>query len=241
MTTGAQTGFLTARVLLLLLLISAGVVYVQADNRGPWERKADLETPQRMSEIAKAPVTIPNWPPSVGAEFPDVALYDHEGKPFSLRALKGKPVLLEVVAMSCAGCQAFSGANRLRKGFGGFPAQGGLDSIETFYATYTNGHELFSPEISFVQLIIYNLQLNPPTAKDLEQWRLHFNFDKHRQTYIVSGGAPLANKASFKMIPGFLLLDREQRVLFDATGHQPRHNLFTELLPGMERLLEGSL
>lgn len=112
-----------------------------------------------------------------------------------------------------------------------------MRSIEEYFARYTGGRTLHSDDLSFVQIIIYNLHLKAPRPFELAAWRTHFGFDRHPSTFVVSGGEALANQASFKMIPGFLLLDKDQTVLFDATGHAPRHNLYTDLLPAAARLL----
>ena len=58
-----------------------------------------------------------------------------------------------------------------------------------------------------------------------------------RNTYVVSGGAALANGATYKMIPGVMLLDKHHNVVSDATGHQPQHHLYKHLLPQAKRLL----
>ncbi len=47
----------------------------------------------------------------------------------------------------------------------------------------------------------------------------------------------LIGPATFKMIPGFQLVDPEFRLRWDATGHRPRHDLWGELLPALPRLL----
>ena len=59
------------------------------------------------------------------------------------------------------------------------------------------------------------------------------------QSVLLTGGEALANQASFNMIPGFLLLDKDLTVLFDSTGHSPRHGLWQDLLPAAKELLSG--
>ena len=199
-------------------------------------KKAAIETPNRMGAIAGVKNTLSNWPPKLGENFPDVPLIDHNGHPFSLRSLFGKPTLIEFVAMTCAACEAWSGAHKYGA-FENLAAQGGLDSIEKYYHQYTGGLELFDGKINFVQLIIYNSSLNIPSADDLIRWRTHFHFNEQQNVYIVTGGEALANQESFNRIPGFLLLDREGKIRFDALGHTPIHNLYTELLPAVSSLM----
>ena len=43
--------------------------------------------------------------------------------------------------------------------------------------------------------------------------------------------------ATYRMIPGFQLVDRDFVLRSDSTGHRPTHNLYTELLPMVGELL----
>ena len=226
------------RICALLGLLSAGLLYIWWDEQDPWKRKARLETADRMSALQQIENRVLNWPPRVGEKFPEISLTDHNEAQFSLGSLKGKPTIVEIVAMSCAGCQAFSGGSKYG-GFEGFPSQPGLDSIEQYLKSYGRGVELFGDKLNFVQIIIYNLNLKAPQKEQLRAWRKHFGLDKSN-TYVLTGGEPLANKDSYKMIPGFLLLDSDLNVKYDSTGHTPRHDLFRELLPAVPRLLNPS-
>ena len=225
-----------ARIYLLTLgiLLVGTPLLLRAED--PWVKKARVESGKRMAILAQTPNTVANWPPRIGELFPEISLVDHEGRSVDVESWRGKPTLIEVIAMTCAGCQAFAGGNKYG-GFDGFPAQQGLDSIEQYYREYTSGHELFSDEINFVQLIIYNQRLDAARPIDLAPWRKHFKLDQAKNTQVLTGGEVLANKASFGMIPGFILLDNNLRVRFDATGHTPKHSLFTDLLPALNNIL----
>ncbi len=215
------------------IVVLLALAYSHFDD--PWKRKAALETPDRMNALAIQPNTLSNWPPQAGKAFPALKLYLHDGSPFEIRNLRGKPLLMEMISMTCAGCQAFSGGNT-RGGFGGFPAQSNLQSIERYYEQYSGGRLLFSEQLNFVQLLVYNLKLDPATAADAAAWREHFKLVAPN-TFVLVSEPSLANGATFKMIPGFLLLDKDHTVIFDSTGYSPRHNLFDELLPGVRRML----
>ncbi len=56
--------------------------------------------------------------------------------------------------------------------------------------------------------------------------------------YVVFSERDLRGDASYNMIPGFQLIDRDSILRKDSTGHQPRHNLWKELLPEVRRLLD---
>ena len=219
---------------MVLLGFAGGILYLQAQD--PWVKKRWLETPDRMSALAADDNSVAGWPPKLNAPFPKISLVDHTGSQFDISTLKGKPTLIEIVAMSCAGCQAYSGGN-LVGAYGGFPAQSDLQSIDEYFTTYTGGLKLKSDKINFVQIIIYNLKLDPAGPEELAAWRKHFQFDRQPNARVLSGGKALANSASFNMIPGFILLDKDMVVRFDATGHNPRHNLYTELLPAVRQMM----
>ena len=227
------------------LALCAGIFLLNRESenhldapKSGWEKKAELETAHRMAQLSKAENRLANWPPVIGRTFPRVNLFDHEDKHFSFDSLQGKPTVVEFIAMSCAGCQAFAGANKYG-GFGGFASQAELSSFEEYFEKYTK-HELHSDELNFVQIIFYDLQLRSPSANELADWREHFHLKHHPNTFVVSGGPALANQVSFAMIPGFMLLDENQTVRYDSTGHHPTHNLYTELLPAVRKMLESS-
>ncbi len=224
---------------LILDLAIAGVYFLVPPgafaNPG-FEKKAAIETPRRMGALAAAPNTIADWPPQLGEKFPSVPLTDHEGRAFSFDSLRGKPVLVEFVAMTCAACQAWSGAHKYGV-FEQLAAQRDLKSIEEYYKQFTGGLDLFDGKVAFVQLIVYDTALGAPSKESLSAWRKHFHFDEHSNVFIVTGGPALCNSESFKRTPGFALLDKNGVMRFEALGHTPRHNLYTELLAGVRALL----
>ena len=205
-----------------------------ASPQNGWERKASLETSGRISQLASKKNTLSDWPPVCGDPFPQVELFDHADNLFSFDRLRGKPTVIEFISMTCAGCQAFSGGNEFGP-YGGLASQPDLKSFETYFRQYA-GFDLHNGEVNYVVVIVYNDKLQSPTPQDLSDWRNHFRLDRHDNVYVVSS-PKLANQDTFKMIPGFMALDRDQTVVFDSTGHHPKHNLYSELLPGVKTLL----
>jgi hypothetical protein len=195
----------------------------------PWQRKKDLETHERMNALAQIDNELPGWPPTVGQAWPEIELLNSDGTPLNLSQHKGKPVLIELVAMSCAACQAFSGGNT-HGGYDGWAVQPNLFSIETYFSRHTGGKSLSDDGIIFLQLMVYDLNLKPVNLKDAIEWKKHFHLNRDN-TFVAVAPPGLANAVTQKMIPGFLLLDSDHIVRYDATGHNPRHNLFRELLP----------
>lgn len=206
------------------------------EPRNGWERKAALETLSQMNRLSSAANTIANWPPVIGNSFPRFELFDHTGKPFLMTDLAGKPTIIEFISMSCAGCQAFAGGNQVGP-YGGLASQGDMKTFERYYRDYT-GLDLHSGDVNFVVAVVYNDKLQSPTQEDLSAWRTHFQMESDRNTYVVSS-PKLASAATFKMIPGFMLLDQNHVVRYDSTGHQPKHNLYTELLPAVPKMIRS--
>ena len=205
-----------------------------ASPKNGWERKASLETPYRMSQLASRESKLSDWPPKCGRQFPRFDLFDHAGSRFSFDDLRGKPTVIEFISMTCAACQAFAGGNEFGP-YGGLASQPDLLSFEKYFEQYT-GFDLYSGEVNYVVVVVYNDKLQSPTARDLYNWRNHFHM-QHRDNAFIVSSSELASKESFEMIPGFMLLDRDQTVIFDSTGHKPKHNLYSELLPGVKDLL----
>ena len=228
-------------LLAVLLTGIAGYLAIQkfgspfaAAPKNGWERKAALETPWKMSQLTSKRNTIANWPPTIGKPFPQFDLFNHNDRSFSFESLRGKPTVIEFISMTCAGCQAFSGGNE-HGAYGGLASQPNLESFETYFRQYA-GFDLHSGEVNFVVVVVYNDKLQSPTAKDLNDWRNHFKMYEHKNVHVISS-TDLASGVTYKMVPGFMLLDQNQNVVFDSTGHQPKHNLYTELLPGVKSLL----
>jgi hypothetical protein len=155
----------------------------------------------------------------------------------TLSAFKGHVLLVEMIGMTCPACQGFSGAKRLGT-FGGVTSDGGLPSIDELVPQYAQGVQLPSDDLILVQILLFDLKMGAPTADDARVWAEHFHRDVARHEYVLAGGPALHNQASFVMVPGFQLVDRHFVLRWDATGHNPHHNLYAELLPAIPSLLQ---
>jgi len=179
------------------------------------------------------------WPPVLGKPFPDLELVDQTGEKVRMSSFKGSVILVEMIGMTCPACQAFSGAHR-KGAYGKVTPQSGLQSIEEYFPQYANGVRLDHEEIVFVQILLYDMLMKAPSSKDAEKWAEQFDFDRSRNEVVLAGEKWLVGPASFKLIPGFQLIDRNFIVRSDSTGHHPKHNLFTHLLPMVPKLLAES-
>jgi thiol-disulfide isomerase/thioredoxin len=192
------------------------------------------ETPVALAAEAQSPPSP--WPPRVGEPYPDLRLVDQTGQPVALSSFKGSVILIEMIGMTCPACQAFSGANRIGS-FRGVTPTGGLPSIDELVPDYARGVAFPGDDVVFVQLLLFNMEMEPPTPEDAAAWAAHFHRDRARRQYVLAGGPALHNRASYVMVPGFQLVDRHFVLRWDATGHSPRHNLYRELLPALPGLL----
>jgi len=94
------------------------------------------------------------WPPVVGQPYPDATFIDQDGNPVKLSSFKGSVLLIEPIGMTCAACQAFSGAHRYGA-LGGVTPQPGLPSIEQLFPQYTNNLSLRSSRFQFIQILFF--------------------------------------------------------------------------------------
>lgn len=177
------------------------------------------------------------WPPRVGEPYPDLELVDQTGQLVRLSSFKGSVLLIEPIGMNCPACQSFAGAHRLGS-YEGIQPQGGLPSIEELVPQYARGASLSDDRIVYVQLLLYSMTMEAPTPEDARKWAEHFRADRAKNHIVLAGTKEFIGQASYDMIPGFQLVDRNFILRVDATGHRPKHSLFTQLLPAIPRLLE---
>ncbi len=181
---------------------------------------------------------IKNWPPVLGQKYPDLALYDQDGKVFKLSQFKGKVIILEPVGMNCPACQAFSGAKKYGP-FKNNPVQKGVSSFHDIFRHYTPQTKNTHSEIIFVQILLYDMKLEAPDKEDARAWAEHFHLSKANNHYVSVSPYDLRNHHSFKMIPGFQLIDKDFILRIDSTGHRPKHSLYYDLLPALKNLTQS--
>ncbi len=181
--------------------------------------------------------TIPNWPAEKGKEFANIKMIDGSGKSVELKSLKGSVLVIELIGMTCAGCQAFSGGN-IHGGFGKVTPQHNLKSLDEYFPTYAKGIQLSDPRLKFVQIIFFNENLVPPTADDVSKWARHFKLDKMPNAHVFGANKEFIGPHTKALIPGFYLVTKDFTLVSDSCGHSPKDNLYTDLLPKVAKLLE---
>jgi hypothetical protein len=230
--------------------IEAGKVIVSQSNGSRTIFPSNLivslrKSPPLAATAAPEPATataakpgVEFWPPRRGERYPNLTLYDHRGQLVSLASLRGKVILLEPVGMTCEACQSLSGAGKVGC-FGQHPAQAGVDALEDYFPRYTGGLSLSDPRIAYVQVLLYGLDLHAPSAADAKAWAHHFKFDERPNVYVLAGTPELIGPASYAMIPGFQLIDKNLVLRAWWQGETSTgDDLWTKLLPMVPQLLD---
>jgi len=176
------------------------------------------------------------WPPKVGTPFPDLELMSDSGVVRRLSEFKGKIILVEPVGMNCPACNAFAGAHKVG-GYKGTHPQLGLPSIEEILPRHAKGVTIDDERVVLVHLLLFDMNYAAPTAADARKWSDHFDFGERRDIVVMAGDERFLGPESFKMIPGFFLVDRDFILRADSTGHRPRDDLYRKLLPMIPTLL----
>ncbi len=235
--------------LTVVWVVFLGVVAWRVAGSGPIESLTEtVKCGAGLCPLQAAAVTAPVtaaqpgrlpavWPPRVGEPYPDLELVDQTGQLVRLSSFKGSVLLIEPVGMNCPACQSFAGAHRLGS-YEGIQPQGGLPSIEELVPQYARGLSLSDERIVYVQLLLYSMTMEAPTPEDARKWAQHFRADRAKNHIVLAGTKEFIGQASYDLIPGFQLVDRNFILRVDATGHRPQHSLFSQLLPALPGLLE---
>jgi hypothetical protein len=182
---------------------------------------------------------IGTWPPRTGEAYPDLTLLDSSGNLFKLSSLKGKVILVEPIGMSCTACQALSGGHTCG-GFLGVSPQPGISSLDENLARFGGGLTLDNPNIAYVQVVIFNLDLKTPSVTEVRAWADHFKLTGRPNVYVLVGTPAMLTQASFDMIPGVHLVDRGFVLRSEHFGHGGGSDLYRELLPMTATLVAAS-
>jgi len=217
-------------VLLFIVLIGAMGAVVRDYRReifNAWENARAVATNWRGDV---------EWPPRLNESYPDLLLYDQEGSVTRLSSFKGKVILVEMVGMSCPACVALSGG-QLYGGFEGTSPQSDLESLDSYVQRFA-GLKLNDPRLVFVQLVLFNPEMQPPTPDDARRWAEHFRLHRSKNYIVLAGDERLAMDASRQLVPGFQLIDRDFILRGDSTGSSPAHDLYEDLFPMLRDLVD---
>ena len=119
----------------------------------------------------------------------------------------------------------------------GATAQSDLSSIEE-YAKRFGGVELSDRRIVFVQVVFYSPSLKAPTLAEIKSWAEHYKMDRSKSRIVLAGESQFINNDTYNLIPGFQLIDASFVLRSDSSGHNPKNNLYSELLPLLGKLVK---
>lgn len=177
-----------------------------------------------------------NWPPKMKASYPDLEVIDQDGNRWNLSRFKGKVIIVEPIGMTCPACQAFAGAHK-KGSYGNITPQSNLEDFETYFNGYTGGMNLNDDGIVLVELLLYDLKMGHPGVDDAKGWAEHFGMKTGNNHYVVVPASDMRNKATYDLIPGYQLIDKNFTLRSDSTGHNPRDDLWRVLLPMVPTVL----
>ena len=101
------------------------------------------------------------------------------------------------------------------------------------------GVSLDDDRILFVHLLLYGLDMQAPSLDDARDWARHFGLDKRPNHVVLVGDPRMLSNATFRMIPGLQVVDRDFVLRYDSAGNAAPHDLWTETWPGVKALLRG--
>ena len=177
-----------------------------------------------------------HWPPRIGAPMPDLLLYDSAGRLTRLSSLKGRVLLVELVATGSPASVALAGGHAYGP-FENVMPQSNLDCLLEYLRRF-GPVERGDPRWRHVQIVIYNSQLEPPTIADLKRWSSHFRLDSARGALVLAATRPLLERTPPSMVPGFYLVDERFVVCAESCGPSPKHNLYQDVIPLLNDLVE---
>jgi len=204
------------------------------------KRVTSLTAPARDQRKLPLLANPTSWPPVENRLYPDMELYNQDGKLTRLSDLAGNVIIVQPVAMACPMSQAYSGANQSStKAFGlCFPTPG-IKSFGQRMQEFT-GIGLDKPDLVYVQILLFNMQNKPATIADARRWARHFELRTSNNQYVLVA-TPKMSEKSAALIPGFHLIDRSFQLRSDSAGLLPKRSLCNHFFPTLQTLFPRSL
>lgn len=181
--------------------------------------------------------TEAGWPPRLNEPYPELNLIDSSGQAFSIRSLRGRPVLVELVGTSSASSQAFAGGHQ-RGGLAGVTPQAGIESLGGYMEKLAGGLKLEDERVTHLKILLFDAALEAPRPALIDEWSSHFGLRGRANVHVTAGREGLVGRASYDRVPGFHLLDKDLVLRYDAAGYKPPHSLFKQLLPALPKFVE---
>lgn len=179
------------------------------------------------------------WPPVRGEAYPDLELKNHRGELVKLSSLRGKVIVVEPIGLACPACQAYAGAHDVGPFRAGSP-QPRLPSFSRLLEQYAGLDWTAEPDLVYVHLLLYDMtSARAPTLDDAKAWAEHFGVHDEPNALVLVGDERYVNPASYALVPGFQVIDRDFVLRYDGSGHHPVDHPYDVTLAGIPELLDA--
>jgi len=196
-------------------------------------RKAELEA--RREREAERLESLGKWPPSRGESFPDMGLFDTDGKEVKLSSFRGKVILLQWVAVTSPGSISLAGGSE-SGAYQGTEAQAGLSRLDETLQKI--GVPVDSPDFVWLQVMVYGPGEAAPTQADAQAWAKHFKLAERPRTHVLYADQRYQVEPTYTMVPDFLVIDPDFNLAFNCTK-LPEANSWPRTVRGLKQLLEA--
>ncbi len=230
---------------ILGLLMILSVVHIEKNKKSPEEIARILKETKELRDImakgGRVNDNLPDpWPPKMNKPYPDILMFDQEGKEFTLSSLKGKVIIMEFIDINSPVSQAQSGAGLL----GAYYAASSMD-VDKYARPFAQvlrkntAQGLVLPNDSIVELkvIVYGEGGSAGTRDDAQNWAKHFDLKKSDNVIVAVPKKDIRGDVSSKLISGFQLIDKNMLLRVDSSGVEPKHSLAMTLVPLVPKLI----
>lgn len=177
------------------------------------------------------------WPPVVNQDFPDLNLIDQNAEKIKLSYFKNKVIILQPTAMSSAASQSLSGS-KTHGSFQNVPNMSVIRSVKDLLFHTTKYTHLPNKDIVYIHWLISDPNGKHPTLKDTQNWAKHFKAYKGNNEFVVRTPKSIIDDVSLAMIPGIMVIGKDFKLRVNSTGPRPQHNLETQAIPFIPKLLK---
>jgi len=114
-----------------------------------------------------------------------------------------------------------------------------MPSLDQAAESY-GGVSLDEDGLVVVHLLLYGFDMQAPSVDDAREWAEHYGIDERPNHVVLVGDPRMLGSASFRMIPGLQVVDREFVLRYDSAGRNAPHDMWTELWPNLAGVLAES-
>jgi len=171
-----------------------------------------------------------SWPPKIGEKYPDLALLDHKGQQMRMSSFEGKLIIVEPVGIRWPK-EELQGESVKRP-------RSSWEGIKEFKQYLTRTRQILLPDdnIVYIQIVLFDANLNHPSLRDIQNWVQRYDFRQSRGEYVFITDEDLSGPVSYSLVPGFQLIDKDLILRADSTGENPQDDLFEVLVPLINEL-----